>query len=216
MPNNDYVFLEEWFIPAPIAAVWDVLADAPALPEWWRGVYLEAEPLDGTGDGPRVGARVRGKARGFLPYRLNFIIESTELERPTVVAVKTTGDLTGTWRATLSERDGGTHVDLEERVRADKPILRIFSPVLKPLFAANHRWTTPRGEAGLRAYLAARGKLNPDAGGGSLVPPSSGATRARSLTPPAPLIAVTLLGVAALVLAMLLRQRDGVRLSRSE
>ncbi len=158
MPANDYSFREEWFVPAPTDEVWQVLADARLLPEWWRGVYLSAEPLDGYA-GPRVGGRVRGRARGFLPYRLSFIIETTELTRPSVVAVRIAGDLTGTWRATLHEEAGGTHVVLEERVSADKPLIRALSPVLKPLFAWNHRWTTPRGEQGLTAYLAARGKL---------------------------------------------------------
>lgn len=210
MPNNDYVFVEEWFIPAPIEAVWNVIADARALPEWWRGVYLEAEPLDDAGDEPRVGARVRGKARGFLPYRLNFIIESTELIRPNLVAVRVDGDLTGSWRAALSERDGGTHVDLEERVRADKPVLRILSPLLKPLFAANHRWTTPRGEAGLRAYLATRGQLNPGAGERdiSLIPPARIERASAGVGPPALLLAMALLGLSALFLALILRQRQ--------
>lgn len=201
MASNDYVFIEQWFIPAPIGAVWDVLADAPALPAWWRGVYLEAEPLDGALPEPRVGAQVRGKARGFLPYQLNFIIESTALERPTLVAVKTTGDLTGTWRAALSERDGGTRVDLEERVRAEKPLLALFSPLLKPLFAANHRWTTPRGEAGLRAYLAERGRLNP----GAAVAPVAPARRGWLALLPVGLLAV---GSAALYV-VLSRQRGG-------
>jgi hypothetical protein len=185
-----------------------VIADARALPDWWRGVYLEAEPLDDAGDVPRVGARVRGKARGFLPYRLNFIIESTELIRPNLVAVRVDGDLTGSWRAALSERDGGTHVDLEQRVRAGKPILRVFSPVLKPLFAANHRWTTPRGEAGLRAYLAARGLTSPQVAAESQTPPALVRAGARELGPPALLIAMAVLGLSALFLALLLRQRQ--------
>jgi uncharacterized protein YndB with AHSA1/START domain len=200
MPNNDYVFVEEWHIPASVGAVWDVIADARELPKWWRGVYLEAEPLDGAGAEPRVGARVRGKARGFLPYRLNFIIEARELVRPTLVAVSVAGDLTGSWRAVLSECDGGTHVALEQRVSADKPILRVLSPVLKPLFAANHRWTTPRGEAGLRAYLAERGQLDP---GASAELPS----RRRGWVP-VPLVGALLLGAGALTVYWLLRQRQ--------
>ena len=119
-------------------------------------MYLSAEPL-GEDKGPRVGARIRAKARGFLPYRLNLVLETAALTRPTLVAVKVGGDLTGTWTATLRPEGTGTRVVLEERVLASKPLLRTFSPLLKPLFAWNHRWTTPRGEAGLTAYLAERG-----------------------------------------------------------
>jgi len=42
------------------------------------------------------------------------------------------------------------------QVLVERPILRFLSPLLRPTFAWNHRWTTPRGEAGLRRYLAER------------------------------------------------------------
>jgi uncharacterized protein YndB with AHSA1/START domain len=152
---NAYRFLEQWFIPFPPEQVWDVLADGRKLPLWWKGVYLKAEPL--TEDrAPRVGAKLAGEARGFLPYHLKFTIESIELERPRVVMVRTVGDLTGTWRAELAAEHGGTRVSINEQVLAEKPLLRLLTPLLKPLFAANHRWTTPRGEAGLTAYLRER------------------------------------------------------------
>lgn len=157
MPANTYHFIEHWSIPgASPEQVWPVLADARLLPHWWRGVYLEAEPLDGWAE-PQPGGRARVKARGFLPYKLNFIIESTALEPGRLVEVKTKGDFTGVWRATLSPEAGGTRVDLDWQVTVDKPLIRWLSPLLKPLFAWNHYWTTPRGEAGLRAYLAEQG-----------------------------------------------------------
>ena len=154
--SNVFRFDESWTIPgARPAEVWDVLARGELLPLWWRGVYLEAEKLD-PGDEPRVGARVRAKARGFLPYRLNFIIEAVELVPGRVVAVKTIGDFDGAWRAVLSPLADGTRVDLTWEVRVERPILRLLSPLLRPAFAWNHRWTTPRGESGLRAFLAER------------------------------------------------------------
>ena len=151
-PINFYRFVEEWSIPFPPDAVWDVMADARLLPLWWKGVYLKSEPLDGY-ERAQVGAAVRAQARGFLPYRLNFTIEATELERPRIIAVKTVGDLTGTCHYTLRSAPGGTKVVMDERVLAEKPLLKLLTPLLKPLFAANHRWTTPRAEQGLTAYL---------------------------------------------------------------
>ncbi len=118
-------------------------------------MYLESQPL-GEWTDPRVGSRTRVKARGFLPYKLNFILESTALEPGKLVEVKTIGDFIGVWCAALSAEPGGTSVDIDWRVTVEKPIVRFLSPVLKPLFAWNHYWTTPRGETGLRTYLAER------------------------------------------------------------
>lgn len=156
MPSNAYRFVEQWTIPNfPPRDVYAVISDARLLPEWWKGVYLAVEPLDGEWAAPRVGRRIRAVARGFLPYRLHFILESTVLEPDRAVEVRIRGDLDGTWRAVLSADGPGTRADIEEEVIAAKPLIRVFSPLLKPLFAWNHYWTTPRGEAGLRAYLEA-------------------------------------------------------------
>jgi hypothetical protein len=130
-----------------------VLARGELLPLWWKGVYLEAEKLS-KGDEPKVGDRVRARARGFLPYELNFIIEAVELEPGRRVVVKTTGDFDGRWCAFLTPREGSVHVDLIWEVIVLRPILRLLAPLLRPAFAWNHRWTTPRGERGLREYLA--------------------------------------------------------------
>lgn len=159
MPANTYRFVEHWWIPgATPEEVYEVISDSRLLPRWWKGVYLESRPL-GEWTEPRVGSRTRVKARGFLPYRLNFILETTALEPGRLVEVKALGDFEGIWRATLSSEPGGTHVDIDWRVTVQKPIVRFLSPVLKPLFAWNHYWTTPRGETGLRTYLRERGEL---------------------------------------------------------
>ncbi len=157
MPANAYRFVEHWTIPGfSPQDVYEVISDARLLPAWWKDVYQEAEPIDGQWTVPHVGARIRAKARGFLPYKLSFILESTVLEPGRVVEVRIQGDLEGIWRATLSLQGNGTRVDIEETVIARKPLIRFLSPLLKPVFAWNHYWTTPRGEAGLRAYLTAR------------------------------------------------------------
>ncbi|WP_246671436.1 hypothetical protein [Mesorhizobium sp. B2-4-12] len=84
---------------------------------------------------------------------MNFIIEAAELEPALLVVVKTLGDFDGLWRAELSPSDTGTHVRLTWQVTVERPILKFLAPLLRPAFAWNHRWTTPRGEAGLRRYL---------------------------------------------------------------
>jgi hypothetical protein len=93
---------------------------------------------------------------GSYPYRLNFILEVTELVPDRVVGVKVVGDFDGRWRAALSPKNGGTHVDLTWETQLKRPWMKTLSPLLRPVFAWNHYWTTPRGEAGLKAYLAER------------------------------------------------------------
>ncbi|WP_246674538.1 hypothetical protein [Mesorhizobium sp. B4-1-3] len=65
-------------------------------------------------------------------------------------------DFDGLWRAELSPSGTGTHVDLVWQVTVERPTPKLLAAVLRPAFAWNRRWTTPRGEAGLRRYLAAQ------------------------------------------------------------
>jgi len=81
-----------------------------------------------------------------------------ELVPNSVVAVKVVGDFDGRWRATLSPSNGGTRVNLVWETTLKRPWMRRWAPLLRPLFAWNHYWTTPRGEAGMKAYLAERRK----------------------------------------------------------
>jgi hypothetical protein len=47
-------------------------------------------------------------------------------------------------------------------LRADKPLLRRLSWLLKPIFAANHRWAMARGEESLKLELARRRAETPE------------------------------------------------------
>lgn len=156
MAAHVFRFEESWDIPgAGVEEVYDVLAHGELLPLWWKGVYLEARKLNDEAE-PRVGARLAAKVRTFLPFTLDFVIEATELSPPRRVAVKTSGDLDGAWSATLSQRSDGVHADLIFEVAVERPGMRLLAPLLRPLFMLNHYWTTPKGERGLREFVAAR------------------------------------------------------------
>ena len=73
-----------------------------------------------------------------------------------VIEVDARGDFEGVWQATFHPAPAGTRVELVWVVTVHKPLLRCLGWLLRPLFAWNHRWTTPIGEAGLIAYLTAQ------------------------------------------------------------
>ena len=132
MASNVFRFDESWEIPdASVADIYDVLSRGELLPRWWRGVYLEAHKLSDNKD-PRVGDRLRVRARGALPYELNFVIEAVDLVPSKKVAVRTVSDFEGLWTATLSQRGKDVHVDLVWQVTVLRPILKFLAPVLRP------------------------------------------------------------------------------------
>jgi mannose-6-phosphate isomerase-like protein (cupin superfamily) len=144
----EYVFLDEWDVDAPIEAVFDALADARSYPAWWRPVYLEVE-TDGP---PEVGQTARHLFKGRLPYHLRATSTLAGLDRPNELVTDVHGDLSGRGRWTLTWHGGRTHVRFDWRVSADRPLLRVLTPLLRPLFRWNHAWAVARAVEGLEPY----------------------------------------------------------------
>jgi hypothetical protein len=96
-------------------------------------------------------------AKGWLPYKLRFTIETLALQRPTLIEFKTTGDfVTDASRWFLKSQANGTSVILEWNPRVEKAVVRFLTPVLKPLFRWNHNWTMERGQRQIVEYMAGR------------------------------------------------------------
>ena len=155
MTAPEYHFVTHWRVPGTVDEVADVLSDATDLPRWWPSVYLDVvETKPGDDDG--IGQEVALHTRGWLPYTLRWHFRVTESDFPPSFALESWGDFVGRgeWRL----RQDGPHVDViyDWHVQAEKPLLRTFSFVLRPLFAANHRWAMARGEESLRRELARR------------------------------------------------------------
>ena len=148
----EYAFLDEWTVDAPIDAVFDAIADARTYSDWWRPVYIAAEA-----DGPPALGRVsRQHFKGRLPYHLHTTSEIVRLEPPRLVEARVQGDLAGRGIWTLTPRETGTHVSFDWRVNADRPLLRVLTPLLRPLFRWNHNWAIARAMEGLEPYARRR------------------------------------------------------------
>jgi hypothetical protein len=155
MNAPEYHFVTHWRVPGTVDDVADVLSDATDLPRWWPAVYLDVvETKPGDEDG--IGQEVALHTRGWLPYTLRWHFRVTESDYPQRFTLESWGDFVGRgeWRL----RQDGHHVVVtyDWCVLAEKPLLRTFSFLLRPLFAANHRWAMARGEESLRRELARR------------------------------------------------------------
>jgi quercetin dioxygenase-like cupin family protein/uncharacterized protein YndB with AHSA1/START domain len=146
--SREYVFVDEWDVAAPPEPVFDALADGRSYPEWWRPVYLDVE-AEGE---PAVGKTSRQHFKGRLPYHLRTTSKIVEYDPPHTLSVDVDGDLRGHGKWTLTPIDGGTHVRFDWQVFADRPLLRVLTPVLRPAFRWNHNWAIARAMEGLEPY----------------------------------------------------------------
>ena len=155
MATNEYHFITRWRVEGTVQEVSDVLDDAADLVRWWPDVYLGVEQLE-DGDEDGVGKVYSLYTRGRLPYTLRWQFRVVESRKPYGWTLDAWGDFVGRGVWTFEEDGPFVDVTYDWTVRADKPLLRHLSFLLKPIFAANHRWAMARGEASLKRELARR------------------------------------------------------------
>jgi uncharacterized protein YndB with AHSA1/START domain len=143
-----YRFVDEWDVAAPPEAVFEAIADARSYPRWWRPVYLDVEA-----DGPaKLGAEARQHFKGRLPYHLRTRSVIVEIDSPRRVVADVDGDLRGRGAWTLTPTRQGTRVRFDWQVHANRRLLRLLTPVLRPIFRWNHNWAIGRAMQGLEPY----------------------------------------------------------------
>ena len=155
MPANVYHFGTHWRMKATIEEVSEVLGVAEDLPRWWPAVYLRVETLE-PGDDRGIGKVVRLHTRGRLPYTLAWSFRVVASTPPHGYAIEAFGDFVGRGVWTFVQDGPWADITYDWQIRADKPLLKWLSPVLKPVFSWNHRWAMARGEESLRRELDRR------------------------------------------------------------
>ncbi len=151
--SNEYIFQSRWRVESTCEEVFRLIDEVPAFARWWPSVWLKVETL-ATADEQGVGATYRLTTKGWLPYLIHWVSRTTEKQFPHQIALEATGDFQGrgVWFFTAD----GPMVDMvyDWRIRADKPLLRRFSFLLKPLFAFNHNWAMSKGLDSIKLELA--------------------------------------------------------------
>lgn len=198
MSRNDYNFVTHWRIPGTAEEIAAVLGNAPDLPRWWPAVYLKVTEL-APGDESGVGRVVDLYTKGWLPYTLRWKFRVTEIVPLQRIVLRAEGDFVGEGIWTFAQQGSETEVTYEWRIRAEKPLLRRLSILMKPIFAANHRWAMRTGEESLRLELARRRTQNPIERSRIPAPPGP--------TPSSPIPLLLMSATVLLVIWALLRPR---------
>jgi hypothetical protein len=145
-----YHFVDHWFVPAPVEEVYDVIGEPLEYPRCWGDVFLE---MGGDPGPPRPGRHTT-----ILPYRLRFESNVVAAERPRSIEMTLSGDFEGGGSWNFEAAEGGTRAVLNWRPVVNKPLVKNLTPVLRPLFRANHTWTMKRGERHIAEYLKSRAR----------------------------------------------------------
>jgi hypothetical protein len=160
MAGNDYHFITRWRVQSVVEEVSGILGDALDLPRWWPSVYLEVRELQ-PGDASGVGRVIDVYTKGWLPYTLRWQFRTVESRYPYGSTLEARGDFVGRGIWTFEQDGPWVNATYDWRIRADKPLLRSLSFVMKPIFAANHRWAMAKGEESLRLEIARRHATSP-------------------------------------------------------
>jgi uncharacterized protein YndB with AHSA1/START domain len=150
----DYRFLTTWLLEADRERVWDAIYESERWPDWWKGVE-EAEKLE-EGDENGVGQFGRYVWKARLPYRVEFWIRTTRVERPQLLEGNATGELAGVGRWHLFEQGGLTAVIYEWNVTTTKAWMNVIAPLARPAFQSNHDYVMRNGAKGLAELLGVR------------------------------------------------------------
>jgi Polyketide cyclase / dehydrase and lipid transport len=154
MATNEYHFITHWRVQGVLPEVIDIISDAEDLVRWWPSVYLDVKVL-AKGDENGLGKVVDLYTKGWLPYTLRWQFRVTDVRNDGFTLVAQ-GDFEGRGIWTLQQNGPWVDVTYDWKISAEKPLLRYFSFLMKPIFAANHHWAMARGEESLQLELERR------------------------------------------------------------
>ena len=155
--SNEYAFTTHWRVQSTCQEISDILGNGPDLVRWWPSVYLDVQEVE-PGDANGLGKVIKLHTKGWLPYTLRWQFRVTENRAPYGFSLEAWGDFVGIGVWTFVQDGSWVNITYDWRVRADKPLLRTFSFIMKPIFAANHHWAMRQGELSLQRELARRKK----------------------------------------------------------
>ena len=159
--SNDYHFITRWRVRATRDEVFEILDDARDLAVWWPSVYLGVTEVH-PGNKEGLGKVVRLYTKGWLPYTLHWSFSIVRVDYPDGFALAATGDFVGRGIWTFEPDGDYVNIIYDWKLAAEKPLLKYFSFIMKPIFSANHHWAMQMGEESLKLELQRRRARTPE------------------------------------------------------
>jgi uncharacterized protein YndB with AHSA1/START domain len=146
-------FRTDWLFDAPIDPVWKIITDIKRLPEWWP--MFKRATLRGSDETLRVGQTVDCVVRAALPYSLAFSLQIADLSPPTMMRLRSKGDLAGWGQWDLRPTGDGTAVRYTWDVDLTRPVLGALGrlPFARSLLERNHDAVMGQGFENLKRLL---------------------------------------------------------------
>lgn len=154
MSKNEYQFITKWKVNATSEEVFDILSDAEALVDWWPSVYIDVNKVEDK--------KFNIYSKGFLPYTLRWQMIAEKVEFPNKIEISSIGDFEGKGTWDISQEGNITNITFDWKISAEKPLLKKWSFLLKPIFSLNHRWAMSKGLESLEIELERRRATTPE------------------------------------------------------
>lgn len=161
MAKHTYRFRTRWRVPGSVEEVTDVFRSGADLARWWPAVYLDSQERD-PGDANGLGYVTDLHSKGWLPYTVRWRSRAVEVRHPYGFTIEATGDFVGRGDWIFTQEDAWVIMTYDWQISVNKPLLRRWAGLLRPLYAFNHRWAMKKGEESLKLELARRRASTPE------------------------------------------------------
>lgn len=157
MSENIFHFRETLMVPVSSAIVFEYLTNAATYTQWWGSVIRKSSRI-GDVKTSVPGSRCKMEVRGLLPILLHLEHSIVSIDPGREVVFDTTGDLRGTGKWQVEQVDNSCRIVFEWSIRPERKLIKLFSPVFRPLFRMHHKYCMRKAQEGLRREIVR--KLN--------------------------------------------------------
>lgn len=157
-----YHMMTNWQVEADIREIWDILTHPEALSRWCPSVYIRTTIIEAGDPDTGIGRTLDLYTKGWLPYTLRWQACVTDVNEPHGYTITADGDFIGRGIWTFKQVGSVVDTTYDWKIEVTKPLLKYFTPILRPIFNANHHWAMDQAHKSLLLELKRRHAATPE------------------------------------------------------